>query len=132
LRVWLCGCVGAASSEQQRREDDAPTDRFHGAAVVGSGVLEGVAVAGTGVEVKMTVDVDVEKSGVFVDVLVGVGVLVAVIVIAGVLVGTLGTQSTWPTWMMVELPMQLADCNRETVVLYNSEIRNKFSPVLTT
>jgi hypothetical protein len=100
--------------------------------VVGSGVLEGVAVAGTGVEVKMTVDVDVEKSGVFVDVLVGVGVLVAVIVIAGVLVGTLGTQSTWPTWMMVELPMQLADCNRETVVLYNSEIRNKFSPVLTT
>jgi hypothetical protein len=63
---------------------------------MGDGVTvgEGVCVAGTGDEVTKNVDVEVEKSGVLVTVLVGVSVLAFVIVIAGVLVGTFGTQST--------------------------------------
>ena len=113
----MCRCVGATSSEQERREDDVPPDRFHGVAVVGvaegNGVKDGVDVdvAGTGDDVTMNVAVGVEKSGVTVKVLVGVTVFVFVIVIAGVLVGTFGTQSTWPTWMIVDAPMQFADCN---------------------
>ena len=70
-------------------------------------------VAGTGDDVTMNVAVGVEKSGVTVKVFVGVVVIVFVfvIVMAGVLVGTFGTQSTWPTWMIVDAPMQFADCN---------------------
>lgn len=66
---------------------------FHGV-VSGNGVKDGVDVAGTGDDVIMNVDVGVEKSGVFVG---GDDVVltdVVVIAIAGVLVGTLGTQST--------------------------------------
>lgn len=33
---------------------------------------------------------------------------------------------------MLELPIQLADCNCGAVVLYKSEMRYKFSPALTT
>lgn len=33
--------------------------------------------------------------------------------------------------MMVDEPMQLADCNRATVVLYNKEMRYRFSPAFT-
>jgi len=70
--------------------------------VVGTGVF-----VGDGVDVTMNVAVDVEKSGVFVDVCVGVeGFVVLVIVMVGVRVGTLGTQSTCPTKMVVEVPIQ--------------------------
>ena len=74
----------------------------------GNGVRDGVNVGaivlvGTGEEVKITVAVGVEKSGVLVAVFVGVEksvvlvpviVLVAVMVMPGVLVGTFGTQSS--------------------------------------
>lgn len=73
--------------------------------------MDSVDVAGTGDDVTMNVAVGVEKSGVAVKVLVCVAVLVFVIVMAGVLVGTFGTQRTWPTWMIVDAPMQFADCN---------------------
>ena len=33
--------------------------------------------------------------------------------------------------MMVDEPMQLADCNNATVVLYNNEMRYRFSPAFT-
>lgn len=93
--------------------------------------------AGDGVKVGagalVAVKVGVPKSGVMVKVGVavegiGVLVLVAVEVTAGVLVGTFGTQSICPTWMMVEAPMQLADCNCATVVRYSKEMRKRFSP----
>jgi hypothetical protein len=83
------------------------------------------------VDVGVNVNVGVEKSGVLVNVFVGVAVLVFVVVISGVLVGTLGTHITRPTLILVDDPMQFADCNCVTVVLYNNEMRNKLSPALT-
>lgn len=61
----------------------------------------------------------------------GMGVFVFVIVTAGVLVATFGTQSTWPTLIFVDEPMQLADCSFATVVLYSRDIRYKLSPAFT-
>lgn len=107
--------VGAASGEQECREDDAPTDQFHG-----NGVMDGVTVAGTGEDVTMNVDVGVkvrvgvEKSGVFVDVETGVFVTATVDVLvggSGVIVETFGTQSSCPAKMVVEAPMQLPACS---------------------
>ena len=98
--------------------------------MVGEGV-NGVDEAGTGDEVTMNVAVGVEKSGVLVGVGDGVDVLVFVIVISGVLVATFGTQSTWPTLIFTEDPIQLAFCKSATVVLYNREMRYKLSPAFT-
>lgn len=87
----LCGRVGATSGEHERREDDTPTNHFHG-----NGVMDGVIVVGTGddvtikVEVGVNVCVGVEKSGVFVYVNDGMAM---VEVNVGVKVGTFGTQS---------------------------------------
>jgi len=67
-----------------------------GSDVDGVGVIDGVDVAGSDDDVTVNVNVGVEKSGVMVKVLVGVAVFVFVIVMAGVLVGTFGTHSTWP------------------------------------
>ena len=102
---------------------------------VGIGVLEGVCVAvAVGAGGLVAVLVGGEKSGVLVAVLVGVersgvlvgvmvGVRVSVMVMPGVLVGTFGTQSSCPMWMMVDDPMQLADCNCATEVRYRREMR---------
>ena len=86
------------------------------------------------VTMKVDVGVSVEKSGVTVNVRVDVtvaGTGVFVFVTAGVLVGTFGTQSTWPTLIFVDEPMQFADCSCATVVLYNKDIRYKLSPAFT-
>ena len=92
--------VGATSGEQECREDDAPTNRFHGTVADGNGVRDGVDVAGTGDDVTTNVgegvNVGVEKSGVFVDVETGVFVTAMVNVMvggSGVIVETFGTQS---------------------------------------
>jgi hypothetical protein len=134
----LSGRVGATSGKQQCREDDVPTNGSHGEVEVvwlGKDVSVGVdafVFVGTGVEVTTNVDVGVEKSTVTVKVLVDVaGRGVFVIVTAGVLVGTFGTQSVWPTLMFVDEPIQFADCNCATVVRYNREMRYKLSPAFT-
>ena len=86
--------------------------------------MDGVSVFGTGDGVK--VNVGVQKLGVTVKVLVEVAVMgtaVFVFVTAGVLVDTFGTERTWPTLIFVDEPIQLADCNCATVVLYRRDMR---------
>jgi len=73
-----------------------------------------VAVGGTGESVGMEVEVGMEGAAVFV---------FGTKVTPGVLVGTFGTQSLCPTYMMVDEPMQLERCSCATVVLYRSEMR---------
>ena len=78
----------------------------------------GVALGGTSVAVGSMVAVGTGVS-------VGAGVAVAnsrvmiVAVMAGVLVGTFGAQSFWPTKMVEDEPRQFAFCNCDTVVRYS-------------
>ena len=70
-------------------------------------------LVGTGDDVTTNVEVGVEKLGVS----VGNGVCVEKLTVlvgrgTGVSVGTLGTQRTCPTKMVVDDPMQLPACNR--------------------
>lgn len=76
------------------------------------GVFEGVTVGGTvGINVEVAVDVAVGNA-VGSDVCVDVGKSGTMVTPGtGVRVATLGTQSTWPLWMVVEDPIQLARCN---------------------
>lgn len=78
------------------------------------GVFEGVTVGGTvGINVEVAVDVAVGNA-VGSDVCDGVDVGKSGMMVTpgmGVRVATLGTQSTWPLWMVVEDPIQLARCN---------------------
>ncbi len=90
---------------------------------VGTGEAVGTGVSvGRKVEVVVGNGVNVNAGGIEVKEGVEVG-NINVIVTPGVLVGTLGTHNRCPVKIVMDAPMQFADCNCSTVVRYKSEMR---------